>query len=113
MKSFINIYILFSILISTTFSNLLIAKIAEGNDFYKICTYEGSKILLPNGKLIDENNLHEECEVCINCFPDTSFSFFILNNSKNILNIKYLENCSKLIFSKNTLINTIRGPPIN
>ena len=59
MKLFINFYLVFSILISTTFSNILIAKMFESGSFQKICSYNGDKILLPNGKLIDENKFHD------------------------------------------------------
>ena len=113
LKLFINFYLVFSILISTTFSNILIAKMFESGSFQKICSYSGDKILLPNGKLIDENKFHEECDICINCFPDFSLNLIKSDNFKNFFISEYENNFSQLIFSKNFQINTIRGPPIN
>ena len=80
MKLFINFYLVFSILISTTFSNILMAKMFESSNLKTICSYSGDKILLPNGKLIDENKFHEECDICTNCFPD--FSLDLINSGK-------------------------------
>ena len=113
MKLFINFYLVFSILISTTFSNILIAKMFESGSFQKICSYSGDKILLPNGKLIDEKKFHEECDICINCFPDFSLNLIKSDNLKNFFISEYDNNFSQLIFSKNYQINTIRGPPLN
>ena len=113
MKLLINFYLVFSILISTTFSNVLIAKMFESGIYHKICSYSGDKILLPNGKLIDENKFHEECDICINCFPDFSLNLIKPDKFKNFFISEYENNFSQLIFSKNFQINTIRGPPIN
>ena len=113
MKLFINFYLVFSILISTTFSNILIAKMFESGSFQKICSYSGDKILLPNGKLIDENKFHEECDICINCFPDFSLNLITSDNLKNFFISEYDNNFSQLIFFKNYQIITIRGPPLN
>jgi hypothetical protein len=85
----------------------------ESGSFQKICSYSGDKILLPNGKLIDENKFHEECDICINSFPDFSFNLIKSDNFKSFFISEYEDNFSQLIFSKNLEINTIRGPPIN
>ena len=113
MKLFINFYLVFSILISTTFSNILIAKMFESGSFQKICSYSGDKILLPNGKLIDENKFHEECDICTNCFPDFSLNLINSGNLTNFFISEYKNNFSQLVYSKNFQINIIRGPPIN
>ena len=68
----------------------------ESGSFQKICSYSGNKILLPNEKLIDENKFHEECDICINCFPDFLLKLIKSDNFKNSF-ISELRNISFLI----------------
>ena len=113
MKLLVSIYILFSLLISTTFSNLLIAKIVETSNIHEICTYNGVKILLSNGKLIDKAKFYENCEICVGCSTDSTLDTLSLNFLKGKYALKNNFYYKKILFTKYYKTKTIRDPPLN
>ena len=93
--------------------NLLIAKILESNNLHKICSYNGTKILLSSGKLVDEEKFYENCELCIACSQDFSsnFLYFYLSKDKYLVKNDFYH--KKLFLKKRSITLAIRDPPLN
>lgn len=113
MRQVLNLYVVISFLVITAYPSLLTTKIIEHIKYEKICTHNGTKLLLSNGKIIDEEEYGNACEICIACFADIILDLY----NSNCLNKKLLSNINFNFYILFSLIDLsfkkIRAPPIN